>query len=470
MVKKFFLIFVLSPLWAFGQKNHLTLEDCITLAWKNNLDIQLAQLNLKQSQSQLTTAKLAQIPSANFSAGQFVQSGRSIDRFSNQFVTKTINSANFQLQSNLTLYAGRQIQLNIQSAQNLEKAGQFDLQSAKQTIAMNVANQFLQALLTQEQIQVAKLSMDNTKEQLTRVEILRDKGSVAESQVLQLKAQMANDEFAVLNAQLNYNAAILNLCNTIFIPYSDSIQLYFPPAQVFSSQYSLTAQQLFDSAVKTRPDLQAAQFRLTSAQTRFKAAKGQLQPTLSLGASAGSVYSSNATTVTSRIEGTRAIGITQSSNDLVLGPNFITQFQDIAFKEQLRQNFGLNVGLNLNVPIFNQGQVRNQIKIAQTETERAELAIERNLQNIKTEIVTAYQSFSAASKKFEAAKTTMDIQEQNLDFAKKRYQNGQQAITDFQLAQNNYNLAKQNLIISKYEFMFRKLVLDFYKTNKITLE
>ncbi len=61
-----------------------------------NIDITISDLAVQQATLDWQQSKLNLTPSLSGNAGQFYQSGRSIDRFTNQFVQKTIGSNNIQ--------------------------------------------------------------------------------------------------------------------------------------------------------------------------------------------------------------------------------------------------------------------------------------------------------------------------------------------------------------------------------------
>ncbi len=74
----------IAPLQA--QSVRYTLEQCIEQALKQNIDVQLSMLSETQAVLTMNQAKSGFAPDLSGSAGQFYQSGRSIDRFTNQFV------------------------------------------------------------------------------------------------------------------------------------------------------------------------------------------------------------------------------------------------------------------------------------------------------------------------------------------------------------------------------------------------
>ncbi len=94
----------------------------MSTAISRNIDIDISDLAVQQATLDWQQSKLNLTPTLSGNAGQFYQSGRSIDRFTNQFVQKTIGSNNFQLQGSWVLYAGGQNRNALQQSQLLLNA------------------------------------------------------------------------------------------------------------------------------------------------------------------------------------------------------------------------------------------------------------------------------------------------------------------------------------------------------------
>jgi len=71
--------------------------------------------------------------------------------------------------------------------------------------------------------------------------------------------------------------------------------------------------------------------------------------------------------------------------------------------------------------------------------------------------------------RYQAAIKTIEAQKRNMDFVKKRFEAGQANVFELQLAQTNETTARNNLTSVRYEYMFRKMVLDFYLGKPLTL-
>lgn len=463
-----FFLFAAS---ANAQTGTWTLEQCIEQALKSNIDVQLADISLKQAAQNKISSVAAATPDANINAGQFFQSGRSIDRFTNQFVQTTVSSNNFQLQSSVLLYAGGQIRNGIKQSNYLWMASERDLKNIEQNTALNVANLFLQIIQAKEIRSSAEETLKNTDMQLQRTRKLYDAGVVNEGQTLNLEAQKANDQTALTNAANQEILALTNLKMVLRLPAETAFDIIRPEITgVKAESYPAGQQQLFDSAIKRRPDVQAALFRHKAAVYARKIARGSMLPVLSVGGNLSTVYSSNAKYISAMtFSGFEPIGRVQSTNDVVEAPNIQYTLQTIDFNKQIKDNFGQSLGFNLSLPVYGKLQARNSTQRASLDEIRAKLNAERAVQNLYSEVVSAYNNFTSAKERYEAAGRGIEAQKRNMEFVRKRFEAGQSNVFELQLAQTNETTAKNNLTAVRYEYMFRKMVLDFYLGKPLSL-
>ena len=193
------VVFCVCVTQAFAQKdtsqaaNTYTLEDCIRIALETNPSIKISELTVQTNSNIYAQSKWQRWPSISFSASQGFSSGRNIDPFTNQFVQQNINSNNYQLGGQITLFNGFQIKNNIKFNDANYKASAKDLDAARNDIMLNVALSYLQVISNEELIQVAKFQVQASQLQVERTSKLLEAGTLAESSLLDLKAQLAND-------------------------------------------------------------------------------------------------------------------------------------------------------------------------------------------------------------------------------------------------------------------------------------
>ncbi len=343
-----------------------TLNRCIELALSQNLDVQLSAIANQNADNDYVQSKRNLTPDISGSAGQFYQSGRSIDRFSNQFVQTTIGSNNFQVQGSWVLFAGGQLRNAVNQSKYTKLATEQDLIQAKQSVALNVALAYLQCLQTKELEKASQKTAENSKMEVERINKLLQAGMANEGTLWSAKAQYLNTVSTLTQASNAYKSAINNLKNLLLLPAETEIELAeIDQPNIQNKPYPISIQELTDSAIAKRPDIKASMFRLKASEFSLSVSKGLLLPTISIGGNLTTVYSDNAKSITGMtLAGSQTIGVVKSSLELVEAPVFNYSTQTIDFGKQVKDNFGQSFGATMSVPIYGKMQAHMQIQKA----------------------------------------------------------------------------------------------------------
>lgn len=436
-------------------------------AVSRNIDINLSELAVQQATLDWQQSKLNLSPTLSGNAGQFYQSGRSIDRFTNQFVQKTIGSNNFQLQGSWVLYAGGQNRNAMQQTELLKNAALEDKNTRLYSALLQTAQAYVQWLQAVEQEKAAEAATSITQAQVYRTEVLFKEGVANKGTLLNVKAQHASNVNTLASAKNNTAQFLLQLKQFLRIPYSAAFTPNPESMAVEGDHLSfldrLNPSLLMDSLLSKRPDLKAAQYRKYAAEESISIAKGALTPTLSIGANLNTVYSDNAKKITGyTVTGSQPIGWVATNMEAVYAPTLDYTTETIAFSKQLKDNFGQSVGLNLSIPIYSGLRGHNQIAAAEIAYKRAELSRLQIVQNAENEINQAIISYTNARSRSLAANSNLELQKENRDYVKVRFAEGSATAVELQIAESNYLNASFNYISAQYDLYFRVFVLDFY--------
>lgn len=440
----------------------LGLAGCIDLALESNVDILLSDINRSQSEIDRQQSIWNLGPEVSFSGGQFYQSGRSIDRFTNQFVQETVGNSSVQLQSSWVIYAGGSLRKSVQRSKKQVQASALDYKQTQQNIVLSVALAYLQCLQSKELLKANESNEESLLQDQKRIEKMVISGAVNEGLLLSSKAQVAQANAQKVQIKNQHRSALLNLKNLLRIPISEifDIEYSMTPAPDYVA-YPAGLTEMIDSALSRRADYQSARLQLEALALSIGIAQAQLLPVLSIGGNLNSIYSDKSLNVTGiQITGMQPVGIVKGTNDIVEAPTFSYQTQTIDFTKQMRDNFGQSFGANLSVPIFGKRRAQNGVKSAKLGYAQQELNVIRTKQNAIVEVTNAYQSFSNAAMQYQAQRENHEAQRLNLEFVQKRFENGQATYFELQLAKNQELMAYQNFLSNKYEAALRNLILD----------
>lgn len=457
-----------------------TLQECIDYAYSQNLDVKLADLNMQTEEAYLRQSKYSRLPTLNLDLYQSWRWGRSIDPTTNQFVSQRFSSNGFSGSSDVILFSGMSQTNSIKQGEKSVEASLYDLEKAKNDVALNVVGGYLEVIFTKELLENAQYQLASTNAQLERTRLLVEAGSLPRSDLLDLQAQVASNEVNVINAQNDVDLAHLRLKQFLQIPATEPFEVVVPEFEGLELAFiEESVNEVYDRAEMTMPGIKSADARIKIAELGEKIARAGMFPTLGVGASISTNYSNTAdierkvptgdTTqsevITGYVNNDPSLPVYSIFNTPVMG---MTDGYPII--DQWSDNINYSIGFSLRIPIFNGLQVNTNRQIAKIQHERAEIAARQARNVLRTTIESAYNDAIAASKTYSAAEKQVDALEEAFRATEKRYENNASTYVEYQVASNNLYGARSDLSRAKFNYIFTLKVLDFYLGNPITLE
>jgi len=148
----------------------------------------------------------------------------------------------------------------------------------------------------------------------------------------------------------------------------------------------------------------------------------------------------------------------------------IYDYPRLSYLDQIDQNFGQGLGLNINIPIYQNGRVRLSVERARLNLINSQLQQNQTQQQLKNDIQTAIANARAARRQLEAAQRTFDATKIAFENIEKRHQLGAVNTLDLTTARNNLDIAENDLSVAKYDYLFKLKILDFYEGKPIKLD
>jgi outer membrane protein len=458
-----------------------SLEDCIRIALETNPQVKMSELQVETNGNYAQQSRWQRWPSLTFSAGQGFSSGRNIDPYTNVFVQQNVNSNNFQLGASVMLFNGFQLKNAVVRNDINFKASQKDLEAARNDIMLNVALAYLQIISNEELIEVARRQVDASVLQVERTTKLVEAGTLAESNLLDLKAQLANDELTLVNNQNNLETAKLTLKQLMNMPGSNPINVVkIPVSDPTLQAYDATIQEIFDVAVGNLPQMKAANLRIESAQRSVEIARGAGMPSLSLGGGVSTAFSSAAPKQRFISDGTGSttIDVPSTTNYVKYGdftlpviqrvtsPN--GSMQDFHYLNQLDGNRNSYINLSLRIPIFSNFQVKYNVANAKLQQKNVEYQAQQVHLTIRKNVEQAYIDMTNSAKRYSATANQVRALTEAFRVAQVRFDVGAINSTEYNIAKANLDRANGNLVQAKYDYVFRTKILDFYMNKPLS--
>jgi outer membrane protein len=441
-----YLLFSLSlliPALAHSQvaDTTLTLQQCIDIAIKNNLDVKKSELALATAQVNSNQAKEFMLPAISGQVDHGINNGRGIDPSTNTYVKQSFKSGNYSLNGDLTVFSGLQNLNNIKQTSLAYQAGKMDLQQAKDQITINVITAYLLVLNNTELFNQVKNQLDVSKKQVERLEILEKEGAnKLPSDLYDLKGTYGDNQLNVVTTNATLKTSKLNLLQILNIPYRENISLQPINADDLAKQTTNSADQVYDIALNQLAYIKAAILRRQSAEKGVSVAKGSLFPTVSLYGGISTNYSSAA-----QLNG-----------------------QTIGYYDQFKNNYGTQFGISLRVPILNYMQNRNKVALAKIQLQNNIYVEQTTKVQLKQNVEQAYLNMTSAYDKYNVLTDQVKAYTESFRTAEIRFNAGVLTSVDFVVAKNNLDRAKINLINARYEVYIYNKILDYYQ-GKLSL-
>ena len=450
-----------------------TLDQCLRKAEERNLLFRNDQLNTELARQAHSQSRWALLPDLNAGATHGYNWGKAIDRFTNTFATDRVRTNNLWLGSNWTLFQGMRLQNQRIKAGLDSDAAMKGLDASRNAIKKDVVNQFLNVLSLEEQIRAAEAQAEATRGQVDISKALVDAGRIARAEMLDLDAQLAQQELSVVDLQNQRDMALLDLGQTLNLSLDEqrTFSVQAPAiASLAVTEPTRGVGDILPAVLAADPAYARAGLNVKSAEKAESIARSGSIPSLSLNASVGSGFSGrNVEVVGEPIFGAPIpIGVTESGES-VYTENVSYDTRTRPFGSQLDDNLNESLSFTLSVPLFNNMQNKFAMDQARIQREQAELQQEGEVQRAQREVQDALARQRAAYRQHQAATRALDAVEESLRYATERFSNGVITAAELNIAKSNQARATADVITARYAWVMAAKALDILQGLPVTL-
>lgn len=451
------------------------LRKCVEYALANNISVKQQDVQARLTALSYKQSKLSQYPTLNLNGNYAYSAGRNQNPVTFGLITESYLSSGYTLQSGIEIFNWFSKKNDIAGNQFETQAALANVEKVKNDIALNVAAAYLQALLARQQVSVTEIQIQQSKAQLANTRKLVNAGSLPELNALQLEAQLANDSSSLVTAQSNVAQSLILLKALLNVDAATDFDIETPNVEAIplDDLASLQPDLVYDLAIKNLPQQRVNDLRIKAAEKFVASARGSMYPTFSAFGSLSTRFNNRAQEIIGVTTSNPAIGnVTVNGTQYNVFP--VTPFKnynygDIAYFNQLNQNFGQSIGISVNVPIANGGSLRTGYSRSQLNLKGLQLQKDLDNQSLKNNIYKAYNDVISSLQKFSATTKLVEANQKSYDFALKRYNVGLLNTIDLITSQNNLYRSKLERLLSQYDYVFKMKVLEFYKGQGLKL-
>ena len=416
-----------------AQAKQWSLTDCIGYALEQNIQVRKAGVSVSLGELNLKQSKDNMLPSLSASLSENLgwrQETNAPDETSWAGSSRT----NASLSSGLTLFNGFQLKNQVRQAGLDLKSLQYSADQTMESISLNIMSAYLQVLYSEEQVTNAGNQAEATREELALAAERLSLGAIANSDYLQVKAQLASEESSLASAANSLKMAKLNLMQLMEYPVDEAFEIIRPDIDaIISTAPATDAASLYEEALRVKPQVKIASLNRENASIDLEIARGGFLPSLSLNAGMSTGFT-----------GAAEMGA------------------------QLKSGFSPSVGLSASIPIFRNNQTRASVTRAKYGITTAELDELNTRNQLRKEVEQAVLDAWSALINYQAALKRYDSSVENYNVSEEKFKLGAMNSVDFLIQKTNLTAAESNLLQAKYELVYSHKIIDFYRGVELT--
>jgi outer membrane protein TolC len=405
------------------EKQSLTLDEAVHLAWDKSNEVGLANAKVNSKKYELQSAKNNQYPDFRIS-GQYQRLANAsinlkINQGSNSTGTTPVVDQLMLGQANATLpvFAGFKMHNSIVMHENLYEAETATAAHTKEEVAMKVINYYASLFKAQKTVALLKENQKSAEQRVYDFGELEKNEIIARNDFLKAQLQVSKIKLSIDEAVNHENIINFQLITLLKLPVGTQLVIRESDFANFKMDNVPTNEQ---PALVNRKDLQAVQLQEKASKANIKVAKAAYYPSINL------------------VGGYVALDL----------KNVVTV--------QNAMNYGLGVSYDLS-SIFKNGTAVKLAESKATEIQNSEAML---TDYIKVEVQKAIEEYNLAIQQNEVYGQAVAQSTENFRIIKDKYDNGLADTNDLleadveQLSANiNKTLAKANIIQKYYALL-----------------
>ncbi len=424
-----------------------SLTQCVDYAIQYNLNVKRQELMLQSADADVTQSKLNVLPNLNGSYEHQLGTGRVLDRGTYEWVNTNVSQGDLGLQSDLVVFNGLQNLNNMKMSKANYLKNIEDLEALENNLMLDVMTNYLNLLRNQELVEVAKLNVEVTLQQVERMEKLVEVGNEPRGSLLEVKAQLSAVKLVQTLANNTKEISRLDLMHLMNITEQVDFDIEKPDFPEPSMADIPSLDSVYTYALSFLPQIKSAEYDVEAQERYLSIQKGQRSPR---------VYA-------------RGMLYSNYSDGLVnpLDPDPANPTMDYPVNEQVSNNQYKQVSMGVQIPFFNRWQVQTNIKKAKLNLQDAEYEHDNTVLNLQKAIQQYHTEAVSALDSYKSAQEAVANSDEAFRFAEERFRVGTGTALEMQQARRQLFVAASEMISSRFVLIFYTKILDFYMGKEI---
>lgn len=419
-----------------GTGRQWTLKDCIDYALEHNISVKTARLSVLSAEEDVKEARAKLFPSLSFSTTH--QGGyRPFADDGGAYEDKGTYSGDYGLNASWTVWDGNANRNTLKLQKIVGQQEQLQLEESINSIQEQILQLYVQILYVAEAVEVDRQILDISRQNAARGEEMYNVGSLSRADLSQLEAQVATDEYNLVNMQGQLEDYKQQMKYLLRLDHDVVFDLAVPSStdgQALAAVPSVS--EVLDSALAVRPEIRNALLGVESGNVSIDIAKAGRMPSVSLSGGIG----------TNTMSGTGT-----------------------AWGSQMKGNFNGSLGVTLSIPIFDN-------RATKTSVNKAEIALQQSkaeVDDAKAQLALTIQGYwinaTTNQERFKAAGVSVSSAQDSYELLSEQFSLGLKNIVELTTAKTTLLNAQQSRLESKYTAILYLKLLDFYKGETLDM-
>jgi outer membrane protein len=375
------------------------------------------------------------LPSVTVGSSLQYNFGRAVDPETNTYVNTTTLNNYYEGGSSLPLFRGGQLVNQWRLAKANRQMGQNDIQKAKDDLALNTMEAYVNVAYYKGTIKFAAEKLAESNRNLTKVQREEELGLKGKADVAQIEALVAGDDYMLTRQQNLYTTAMLQLKDYMNYPYDEELMI---DTAALVSDYptpSESVDEIFGYAMNVNPGAVQADFLSKATRLKYLMQKGRLLPSLNL--SAG-IY-------TSYFENLKA------------------ETMPTPFRRQFGNNRGEYISVSLRIPILDGFAALTDVRRARNNMKIANEQRSETLRKLQTAIEQSVADRDGFAKESVQMEKKLKADEIAYRLTLRKFEEGLMSSIELQTSANTLLESKANLLQRQLMFLLKSRQVEYYK-------
>ena len=419
------------------------LQTCIDYALQHSITLQRNRINAQSAQEDVKTAKAEWFPALSGSVSQRIVNRPNTNNgtiISGDNITTSQSATSYNgsygIDANWTLFNGGSRMNGIKQQKLNSRIAELAVAESANSIQESIMQLYMQILYAAEAVNVNEGTLEVSQATWERGKELYDAGSLSAADLAQLEAQVSNDNYQLVNAQVTLQDYRLQLKQLLELDGAYEMVLEMPELDNADVLTPLPSKDdVYRTALALRPEIESGQLDIEAADMGIKIARAGYIPSISL---------------------TAGIGSTNANGN------------DFTFTEQIKQNWNNSLGVTLSIPIFDRRQTKSAVNKAKLQKQTSQLDLLDRQKELYRTIETYWLDARSAQQQYEAATQQLKSAQASYELVSEQFNAGMKNTVDLLTEKNNLLNAQQTLLQAKYMALLNAGLLRFYQGEETT--